>query len=703
MGWLLAAAFLAFLSTAIDRVTTIEIDSNGGRIHTDVAGSVLSAPRVIEHLSAIEIFAMDSIDPPGGLAITVTDASGVISRERLPTRFQTPPGEIVPLGDWELDEDSGWGSVWRREFDISGPFTIGASFRGRFLHDLTLVLEGDPTTSVAFRRGLINNDLFLRDEDGFDLAATSIDPTPLADLGAIGATFARAGALACFLIAFFAPLQARSLPRPVPAASHGPPTLVLVPALVAAAAALSGWVALDVLEALPHTPDSVVYLIQADWLLDGSLWSKATHYQDYLTVPFTYADGERWLAHYPPGWPSLLALGAAAGTPWLVSPLLGAAYILLLYLTGRELHGPALGLVAATLGVISPIARLIFGSMLSHALAATLVLAALLLALRARRSTGWLDGAGAGFALGLAFGVRPLTAAAVALPIFAIATLRPSLSDNPNRLRSTAAGFAGAFALAAVPTLAANALITGDAFSFPYSLAGGSMFGAENLPFGLRNLDTLLASIGAGSTGWGWSLFHGRWILALSLAPALVALLTRRARTVDWLVAATIASVLVAYMGTRGHGLHGFGPRYHFEVLAPFFLLSARGFFVLAGLDSKTPQTERWVPVVVAFTLFFALCLPAGAVLPSRLSLYRGYNGVDGSLQRQFANLGVERALLVLPTDEWQGWGAASRLIDLRPEAPVLVIQAAADDPEIPAIAGDRPVFLWRDGRLRPR
>jgi hypothetical protein len=164
-----------------------------------------------------------------------------------------------------------------------------------------------------------------------------------------------------------------------------------------------------------------------------------------------------------------------------------------------------------------------------------------------------------------------------------------------------------------------------------------------------------------------------------------------------------VAIVLAAYVGTRGHGLHGFGPRYYFEVLAPFLLLTARGFFILAGLGERTPRVEKAVPVLMAFGLFFALSLPAAAILPLRLSLYRGYNGVDGGLEREVEALVPERALIVLPTDEWQGWAAASRIVDFHPDAPMLFIQADDADPFIAAIAGDRPVFVWRNERLEPR
>ena len=702
-GWLVLAASLALLSFAVDRSTSVEIHSDGGQVHVEVAGTTLSVPQAVRRLTAVEIIAMDSIDPPGGRRITVSDDSGVVLSEALPHRFDIAPGAVVPLGDWEIDERAGMSSVWRHDVDASGVFTLEVGLRGRFLHDLTVALHGDPTTSISIRRGLINNDFYIRGADGRDLGSTSIDPTPLADGGAIAALIARSGAVACFLVAIFSLLQARSSASPQPAVSRGGPAGGLVTALAVAAVGLSGWVAHDVLEALPHTPDEVVYLLQADWILDGGLWAKAAPFQDHLSVPFTYVDGERWLAHYPPGWPALLAVGVATGMPWLIAPLLGGVYVVLLFLAGRELHSPALGLVAATLGVISPMARLIFGSLLSHAFAATLVLTALVMALRARRSRGWLNAATAGLALGAAFGLRPLTAVAVALPMLALAFTGTRPSGNHLRLSGTIAPFAGGFALAAFPTLVANRLITGSAFSFPYSLAHGSMFGAANIPFGLRNLDALLTSSGAALTGWGWEWFHGPWVIALAFAPAVVALITKRTRLSDWLLAAMVLCAAVAYVGTRGHGMHGFGPRYHFEVFAPFFLLTARGFFVFAGRGDRGQGSEKKVPVIAAFGLFFALSLPAGAILPNRLSLYRGYNGVDGSLEEQFEDISPKRALVVLAPDEWEGWAEASRMLDFSTDAPFLVIQADADDPAIPVIAGDRPVYLWRDGRLAQR
>lgn len=698
MPWLLAALGLWVGAGVVDRRTQVEVSSNGGRVQLEVAGTTLSAPVSVRRLSAVEISAMDSVDPPGGRSITVSSDGVELLSDRLPRRFRFPAGHIVPLGDWELDEGASHGTVWRHSFETGGTFTVRAGFRGRFHHDLTLALDGDPPFSCAVRRGLINNDCFVRDAAGFTLATTSIDPTPVADIGAAFATFARAVAISCLLIGIFSALRAASRSSPIPSASRSWRVTPWISLIAMMAVAVSGWVAHDVLEGLPHSPDSVVYLLQAGWLLDGSLWGEAAEFQNTRTIPFTYIDGERWLAHYPPGWPGLLALGRAVGLPWLVAPLLGGLYVVLLYLTGRELEGPALGLGAAVLALISPMARLIFGSMLSHAAAATLLLAAFWLVLVARRSMGWPAAALSGVAVGLAFGIRPLSAVAIAVPLGAVLVLDLRGSSGGSAARARFLGFSAGSLAAAAPALLANHLITGHALAFPYTLVGDSMYLQDNIPFGIRNLDALLVHTGTSLFGWGWSWVHGPGVIALAFAFICLPFVLRRTRSTDLLMAAMIACILVAHLGTRGHGLHGFGPRYYFDAFALFFLLTARGFAELARMGRGVDLTEKKAPALAAVILFLALNFSAAAVLPRRLGLYRAYNGVDASLQQQVEEARLDRALIVLPVADWRGWAMAARLMEPGADAELLFIQTRPDDPAIPEIAGDRPVFVWRDG-----
>jgi hypothetical protein len=699
--WLVAVVLLWLLAEVVDRRTEIQIHSIGGRVEIEAAGTTLSAPITLERLTAVELRAMDSIDPPGGGRIAVTGDNGLIINERLPRRFRLPDGGVVPAGDWELDDFAASGTVWKRTLLATGAFSIDAIFRGRFHSDLEVVLHGVPGASVAIRRGLINHDAFIRSADGTTLAVTSIDPTPAADLGAVAATILRATALASLLIAVFACLESISQASPRPAASRRWRVGPWAALLATAAVVVSLWVARDVLEGLPHLPDSVTYLLQARWLLGGDLWGSVSSHQGFLDIPYTYVVGERWLGHYPPGWPLLLSIGLAVGAPWMVAPILGGIFVILLYLAGRELDGPVTGILAATLGLLSPMARLIFGSMLSHAAAATLILAGLWLLLVARRIKVWPVFGLSGIAFGLAFGIRPLSAAAAAAPI-AVLLIGESIARRNRDSRDQIIGWFTGGVIATLPTLAANQLITGHALSFPYSLADGSMYFAANLPFGLRNLDVLVYSAGNVLHGWGWPAFHGPFWIALALAFALVPFLLRRHTVTDVALAAMVLSVIVAHLGSRGHGLHGFGPRYLFEIFAPFFVLTARGFVELARQHIDGLEVERRLHITTSAALFVILCGSAATALPYRLGLYRGYNGVDGSLSRQISTTELERAVVLLPMDDWRGWAMAATMMKPDPEAGLLFIQAEPDDPGIQEIAGDRPVSVWRDRRLVP-
>ena len=307
---------------------------------------------------------------------------------------------------------------------IAGPFQLDATFTGREHQHLVVNLIGSPSFAMSFRRGLINNDLFLWDSEWRPLAVTSIDPEPLADSLAALSILLDAAAAAAGLVALFL-LLARLAPGRVAGTQVTTAGRVAAAAAVIALAIAAGWSSLwladRVLERLPHLPDSVVYLLQARWLTDGRLSQAVSAIQSHLDVPFTYTTtAGRWIAHYPPGWPLLLAIGLWLGVPWAVAPLLGALYVLLVWRLGRELFDAPTALIAAALAALSPMARLIFGSFLSHAASSAAIALALLLAAVARRRGSPLAACAGGLVVGLAFGIRPLAAIAVALPVAAL-------------------------------------------------------------------------------------------------------------------------------------------------------------------------------------------------------------------------------------------------------------------------------------------
>jgi hypothetical protein len=509
------------------------------------------------------------------------------------------------------------------------------------------------------------------------------------------------------LIALFAAL-ARPLPRPsraraIPRSGQIGISAAVAGVLAITAALVSGQFADDALERLPHTPDGVVYLLQARWLTEGRLTQPVSEIQAHLDVPFTHVVGDRWVGHYPPGWPLLLASGLIAGAPWAVAPLLGGLYVILVWWLGRLLANDIVGVVAAVLATLSPMSRVIFGSHLSHAASSLLVVLFLVLLLVARRRPGPLLAVAAGAVLGLCLGVRPSVAVAAALPA-GLLLLDDLRRDPSGRAVGRLVAVLTGGLVGAAPTLWANLVITGNPLAFPYSLARGDMYSLENLPFGLQNLDAILASAAPALHGWGWPFTRSPLLLlALPLAFAWVPFLLRRATRRDLLLVGLVGGVVAVHLGTQAHGLHGFGPRYYFDAFAALYVLTARGFQELArALPASDHGPAGTVTTAAALLLLVTLCLPAALALPDRLGLYRGYNGVDGRLAAAVEEVGLERAIVLFATDDWRDWAMASTLMTDSRRDGLVFARSLDDNSALWGTFPDLPVHAWRDGRLSP-
>ena len=710
--WLMAAAVLWLAARAMDRSTRLEIFSSGSTLRVTVADSVLTAPVAIESVDRIEIWSWASVFPIRGRSMEIRQ--GTASREviDLPSHFRLAPGSAPPVADWEIDNRSARGSVFHRSVRLSGPFELSAVFTGRIHQHLAVRLRGTPTVSVSFRRGLINNDIFIWDEEWTPIAVTSLDPQPAWDLAAATALVLDSAVASALLIALFVGLAgagkqpARRQPEPLPAT--GLRAMACPAGLAAAATVCSLWFADRILERLPHLPDSVVYLLQARWLLDGRLVPPVSAIQQHLDVPFTYVVNGGWIAHYPFGWPAMLATGLAAGAAWAVPPLLGGIYVVLLWWLGTTLYDRRVGCAAACLGALSPMARVIFGSHLSHAGSATLILGFLVLVQLSRRRHGVGSALAGGMLLGLAFGMRPLSALAAAIPcgIQLLMDCRKTHRDRSCSTRLAAVIIGGV--VGTTPLLIQNLLITGSPFALPYSFARGSMYSLENVPFGIRNLDAILASTVPAIHGWGWGLSGGWLFLALPLALAMVPFLLRRHTASDALLAAWFLCLMAVHVGTEAHGLHGFGPRYYFDAFAAIFLLTARGFQELARMTSNTQGTGRETPTsegtsrtrIAAVVLFAALAGSTAVTLPQRLGLYRGYNGVDASLERAVAHAGVDRGLILFGEDNWRDWAMAARMMTGPRRHDLIFARSHDRNSALWNAYPDLPAYIWKGGRL---
>ena len=183
----------------------------------------------------------------------------------------------------------------------------------------------------------------------------------------------------------------------------------LVPATVTLIVSLAlGYYAF---ERMPHVEDEVAYVFQAETFAGGALTAPAPPEaaQAGLDYPFFEVKDGRWYAATAPGWPAMLALGVAAGVPWLVNPLLAAMSVLLGHAIAARLAGrDQADLVAMMMGA-SPWLLAMAASLMPHTLTLVLMLFAWWTVLRAQ------DGARnrmrrlvlAGLALGWIFATQP--------------------------------------------------------------------------------------------------------------------------------------------------------------------------------------------------------------------------------------------------------------------------------------------------------
>jgi hypothetical protein len=302
--------------------------------------------------------------------------------------------------------------------------------------------------------------------------------------------------------------------------------------------------------------------------------------------------------------------------------------------------------------------------------------------------------------------MRPLAAVAVALPVAVLLLDDLRRADRGPRVGGVLLGAALGGMAGTAPLLVANLWLTGNALHLPYTLAKGSMYGLANLPFGIQNMDAILASTVPAIFGWGWG---SAWVWlsqALPLAFAWIPFLLRRAGRAEALLLGVVACVAAGHLLTRAHGLHGFGPRYYFDAFFALYLLTARGVLELgrigaAGLDAARDRSPRiLVTGAAAAVLLATLCLPAALSLPDRLRLYHGYNGVDRSLERAIAEAGLERAIVLFGGDDWQDWAMASRYMTGQLAGDLVFARSLDANSALWAAYPDLPVWVWKDGQL---
>lgn len=253
--------------------------------------------------------------------------------------------------------------------------------------------------------------------------------------------------------------------------------LALFLAVVAAAAVYATWGGLD-RPGLYH--DEKAYLFQARTYA-GLSWTEPTPPVPELWEQVHVFTTPTYASKYPPGFPAVLAPGAAIGLPGIIPISLAGATAALVFLLGTRLFGRWSAFAATALWISAPANTTWRAAYFSESLTGVLWLAWTWCAWRFREHGRRGDVVAA--ALLVAFGgiTRPVTAIALSVPLIWI--VWPRLRTAAGRRHALVAVAAGLIICAIVPVW--NHAVLGEWSTVPYA-----EYSARTFPFDHPSLNT---------------------------------------------------------------------------------------------------------------------------------------------------------------------------------------------------------------------
>jgi hypothetical protein len=488
-------------------------------------------------------------------------------------------------------------------------------------------------------------------------------------------------------------------------------------ALAVLAALASAWVADRVYERIPHLEDEMANLWQAEVMADGQAYQPSPPMPRSFMVPFVVDyEGHRF-GKYPPGWPAMLSLGARAGAPWLVNPILAGLTAWLVYRLGSRIAGRGIGLLAELLTATSPMFLMLSGSLMGHSLGLFLTAAFWLAWLdlfppgggqRDSIAPRWLPVSVAGLSLGLLALTRPLTAVGVGLPAVIHGLVLLVRGDRAARRRVLGVGGL-ALAVAAILPLWQWAL-TGNPWLNPYTLWW---------PY-----DTIGFGPGVGHTATGhnlyWAYINTRFSLRagqhdlfgwpylswLFLPFGLIAL--RRSRD-GWLLFSLFPSLVFVYI-FYWIGSWLLGPRYYYEALPGLAITSAVGVAWLGGwLGSRVGRWASLRRVATGTLLLVLMALNLLYYVPIRVGGLQGLYGISRKAMQPLEAADLGRALVIVhPVHSWTEYGSLLTLEPPFADSDLLLAysRGAEADARLARHFADWPVYHYyadQPGTFYPR
>jgi len=454
-------------------------------------------------------------------------------------------------------------------------------------------------------------------------------------------------------------------------------------------------------ERLPHLEDEVAYLFQARTMARGRLTVPSPAHPDSFWMPFVLDHNGRRFGKYPPGWPAVLAVGTAAQVPWLVNPILAAMALYLVYRLGKTLYDERTGLVAAALGLLSPLFLVLGGSFLSHMVSLVWLLLFSLWFLWTTQGRSRWYAIGAGVAVGMAALTRSLTAVAYALPfiLYSLAqVVRRRQAHWRWYLLVAAAGSGVALLLPAY-----QAIVTGDPWLNPYLLwwpydrlgfgpGIGAMPGGHSPHYAWINLQQDLSNAATDVLGWP----------GLSWLPLLMGLGLRPRRNREWLLLLPACCLVAAYLFYWiGSPARLWGPRYYYEGFGGLWLLAAAGLIKAWDLAAGW---RHWARPTLAGLLAAMVAIGLVTTLPDRMQEAHGFYGITRAQMRPIEEAGLHQALVIVYAERWLEYGAM--LGEMSPLLDDDVIYARGSGPDVDAeVVAEFPgrsVYYLTQGQLTP-
>jgi hypothetical protein len=389
--------------------------------------------------------------------------------------------------------------------------------------------------------------------------------------------------------------------------------------LLLAAVALAGYalVATLVFSRKPLLIDEIIEVYQARMLAGGHLWIATPAYPEFTSSMNVIDDGRRVYGQFPVGGPLMLVPGVFLSIEWLTGPMFGALSVLIFARLMRRVElSPATGLAAVLFFAAAPFVAFMAGSHMNHVTVLTwLLLAALGLAgLGPAPAPSTRSSASIGLALGIAATIRPVDAAAYAIPA-AVWLLARTIQVRQRWPELVAACVGVAIPLAFL--LWVNGETTGSPLLFAYSTMWGPSqeLGFHAAPFG--GAHTLLRGIQL------LNLYALRLQVYLfeapipALLPAAAALMfTTRLSAFDRYLLGATGLLAAGYFAYWSDGFY-LGPRFMYPAVPLLVLWTAR----LGQVTRERGASER-VRRSLVYGTIIAVMVAITNDVPRRASEY---------------------------------------------------------------------------------